>query len=84
MNPPQPFEGFCIVSPDNELIFTTVSTTEADSIREWVEQEQSMNFIANMGRGARGEEQACAKSWEGFEAEGYRVAPIVLQQRESK
>lgn len=52
---------------------TTLFLTPEDSIEEFLKQEQSMNWLANLGRSSRGEQKKATPSWEGFEAKGYRV-----------
>ena len=62
----------------NEVNHTTLFLTPEDSIKEFLEQEQSINWIANAGRLGRGEDRRVTPSWEHYEAEGYRVRKCKL------
>lgn len=69
---------FCVVDPAGVMVHTTVSLDEQGAINEWITTEQSMNWVHNAVRKVQGQQQVCAPSWEGFEAQGYRVIPIEL------
>lgn len=69
---------YCVCDPNGVLVHTTVGVEPRDCIEEWLHTEQSMNFIGNLGRQIRGETKRCAPSWEGYEAEGYRIVRVNL------
>ena len=79
MNDPQPLPDlFCVCDPTGHLVHTTVAIDEKSSIEEWLETEKCMQWIYNLGRRHRGESEACLSSWEGYEAQGYRVVTVEL------
>jgi hypothetical protein len=78
MKPKPSCSLFCVCDPDGNLVFTTISTTEKDSIKEWMDQERVTEEISNLGRVMRGEPKTCCPSWEQFEAQGYTIVSVVL------
>lgn len=58
---------------------TIIRLSPEEAIKEFLEQEQAMNIIANAGRWQRGEPRVPTPSWEHFEAEGYRVVKCRIQ-----
>ncbi|HEY6154671.1 MAG TPA: hypothetical protein VIW07_13100 [Candidatus Udaeobacter sp.] len=79
MTAPKPLlDMFCVCDPKGVLVHTTVATDEKSAIEFWMETESAMNLLSNCGRTVRGESQRCLPSWEGFEAEGYRVVRVNL------
>ena len=74
----KPERYFVVVDADGVIVHTTISLTREDAIEEWLSTESSMNWLANLGRGARGQQRKCADSWEAFEARGYTVIPVSI------
>lgn len=73
-------EYFCVIDPQGVLVHTTISLSESEAVNQWIETEQSMNFIGNMVALANGHAQRCARSWEQYEAEGYKVVSVRLEK----
>lgn len=79
MNAPQPLTGlFCVCDVNGHLVHTTVAISPQDAIDEWLSIEGSMNSLANLCRTVKKEPKKCLPSWEGFEAEGYRIVRVQL------
>jgi hypothetical protein len=73
----EPVTGlFAVVDPQGNIVHTTIRTQPEESILEWMNVEQSMQWIKNMGRKAIGQPYGPAPSWEGYEAQGYRIVPV--------
>lgn len=70
---------FCVVDPEGIFIHPTLSLNHDDSVKQWIETEQTMNIIANAGRSSRGESRACAPSWEHFESQGFKCLRVKLE-----
>lgn len=82
MKPPYPNdELFAVCDPDGHIMHTTVTPDTQQSIDEFLSVEQSMQWVVNLNREAHGKRPACASSWEGFEAQGYRVIPVSIVPR---
>jgi hypothetical protein len=67
-----------IVDPQGNLIHTMLGLKREEIIEEFLREEQVMNLIGNVGRTLRMEPRRCAKSWEAYEAEGYRIIPVKI------
>lgn len=79
---PKPTTGlFAVCDPQGNLVHTTVCTTPEEAIAEWLSIERGMNWLVNLMPHRRGN-QRCLPSWEGFEAEGYRIVPVTLSPDE--
>lgn len=75
-------ELFAVCAPDGHIIHTTASADPASAIKEYVETEQSMQWVINLSREMHGESKSCAPSWEGLEAQGFRVITVSLVPRD--
>jgi hypothetical protein len=76
---PRPVTGLCCVcDPQGCLVHTTVATDPQSAIEEWLRIESAVTLVANAARVIRGESKKCLESWEGFEAQGYRIVPVDL------
>lgn len=79
----KPLTGmFAVCDPQGVIVHTTVSTDYQGAIEMWFDVERGMNKLANMCRVVRGEPPCCMPSWEGYEAEGYRVIRLTLVPNE--
>lgn len=79
---PKPTTGlFAVCDPHGNLVHTTVCTKPEESIAEWLSIEGSINWLINLTNGRRGNRK-CLPSWEGYEAEGYRIVPVTLNPDE--
>lgn len=69
-----------IKDPDGHLIHTHVADEPEDAIADFLKTEQAMNILYNAARVTHRRPEECTKSWEGFEAEGYRVVPVYITE----
>ena len=69
---------YAICYPEGDLMFTSLSISEEEAIKEFLEIEGVGNWIYNLGRSSRGESKVYQSSWEGYEAQGYTVERVSL------
>lgn len=60
------------------IIFTTITPSPEESIEEYLEIQAVCNYLANMGRESRGEEQKPAQEWL---IEGEEVVEVEIVEK---
>lgn len=69
-----------IKDPDGHLIHTHLNTIEAEAIEDFIKTEKAMSVLYNAARITHGREPECCASWEGYEAQGYRTAKVIITE----
>jgi hypothetical protein len=67
-----------LVDPQGNIVHTKLGLVQAEIIEDWLDEERTMNIFTNHGRRKREENPSCARSWESYEAEGYRIIPVKI------
>lgn len=70
-----------LVDPQGNIVHTKIGLKAEEIVEDWLEEEKSINAIRNLGRMFHHEKQSCARSWESYEAEGYRIIPVKIIPR---
>lgn len=67
-----------LVDPQGNIVHTKIGLKAEEIIEDWLDEERTMNIFTNHGRRKREENPSCARSWESYEAEGYRIIPVKI------
>lgn len=74
------FPYWTIKDPEGNIDHTMLYLERQEAIDEWIDMEQCVNALFNMGRAFEGKTTRCTQSWECYEAEGYSCVRVKIEE----
>lgn len=73
---------FAVKDPEGAINHTTVAMDEDWCVEMFLSCENTFLVVTNAARAEHGKSQTYAKSWEQFEAEGFSIATVRIEECE--